>query len=109
MLACHNERYSYGDDLIHHMRTNHERHMPDSFVHAKKFAYRDALHHHDSDSDAGSEELIASSEDAIMTEQIEHLLDETPGHHYNQHAKIKVPPAKETAKDHMQEPAMESG
>ena len=80
-------------DLIRHMHDNHHsnRNLPDSFVHVKKFSNRAVAYNMAQDSsDDDGEHIVSSAEDAIMSEQMEGLLDETPGHHFNQQHKAKI-------------------
>lgn len=75
-------------DEISHVHDSH-RNLPDAFVHVKKFANR---HVRDSDGSDNDHSPIAdirqyndnSEEDAIMSEAMENLLEETPNL-YNTH------------------------
>jgi len=81
---------SYMDEISHvHEHASH-RNLPDAFVHVKKFANR---HVRDSDGSVDGEDAAGvdrrqfndnSEEDAIMSEAMENLLEETPNL-YNTH------------------------
>ena len=99
MLAPNNKRKSdnhlnFRDELSQMHEHGSYRNLPDAFVHVKKFANR---HVRDSD---GSEDNVAgpeirqyndnSEEDAIMSEAMENLLEETPNLYNKNHMTSKV-------------------
>ena len=86
--------YVRDDEFSHAIEhAGSHRALPDAFVHVKKFANR-----HVRDSDGSADKDIGvhqyndnSEEDAIMSDAMDHLLEETPANLYNQHHQMQAP------------------